>query len=118
MENFYRTLNVVPTASPDEIKKAINRDRRVWSNRTNAPQIERRQEAERMVKQLDEAEQVLLDPARRQQYDYALQAMPVNQSQINESVPGGQRDWVQEGRRLLITGNIPDALYAGTKATE
>ena len=38
-------------------------------NRTNAPQIERRQEAERMVKLLEEAEGVLLDSGKRSQYD-------------------------------------------------
>ncbi len=50
MVNYYNILNLSPTANEDEIRKAINRELRLWSNRTNAPQIERRQEAERMVR--------------------------------------------------------------------
>lgn len=118
MENYYRTLNIAPTATDEEIKKAILRDRRLWSNRTNAPDLERRQEAERMVTLLANAEQILLDPARKQQYDLALRAAPVDQPQANQTKAGEQHDWVREGRRFLSDGDIPSALYAATQATQ
>ena len=84
MENYYRELNIAPTATEEEIKKAILRERRLWSNRTNAPDLERKQEAERKVALLANAEQVLLDPARKQQYDHALRTAPVDQPQVNQ----------------------------------
>lgn len=124
MEDYYRALKVASTAPPDEIKKAIRREMRVWSNRTNAPQIERRQEAERMVKLLEEAEAVLLDPASRLEYDRALTTAPAEQPQVSHAQPAAaqgsaaEQDMVQEGWRLLISGNIPDALYMATRATQ
>ena len=39
----------------DAIRSAINRELRVWSQRTNAPEIDKRQVAERKIKLLEEA---------------------------------------------------------------
>jgi Flp pilus assembly protein TadD len=118
MVNYYNQLKVSPTASDEEIKKAINRELRVWSNRTNAPQMERRQEAEKMVKQLEEAERILLDAAKRKDYDLQLKTAPTEERHVDEAVVRDTADLVQEGWRLLIQGNIPDALFVATKATE
>lgn len=71
-KNYYRHLNLSQTASPDEIKKALHREFRTWTLRVNAAKLEDRQEAERMVKLLEEAESILLDPARRTAYDKEL----------------------------------------------
>jgi tetratricopeptide (TPR) repeat protein len=118
MINFYNLLKVSTTAAEEEIKKAINRELRVWSNRTNAPQIERRQEAERMVKQLEEAERILLDAARRKEYDLQLQAAPTPTGRVDETVIHEGVDLVQEGWRLLIAGNIAEAIFVATQATQ
>jgi tetratricopeptide (TPR) repeat protein len=118
VEDYYRALKIAPTATDEEVKKAVLRERRLWSNRTNAPDLERRQEADRMVKLLDMAEQTLLDPTRRSQYDLALRTAPINQPQVNQANAGEQHDWVREGRRFLSDGDIPSALYAATQATQ
>jgi hypothetical protein len=86
MANLYNLLKVSPTASEEEIKKAINQELRVWSNRTNAPQIERRKEAERMLNHLEDAKRILLDAAKRKQYDLHLQTTPAATPRINEGV--------------------------------
>ena len=117
-QNLYRALNVPQTASVDELKKAINRELRLWSNRTNAPQIERRQEAERMVKLLEQAEAILLDPAQRAAYDRQLSSAPAEQREVREGDLSGRADLVQEARRLLVEGNIPDAMFVAEKATQ
>ena len=117
-QNLYRVLNVPQTASVDELKKAINKELRLWSNRTNARQIERRQEAERMVKLLEQAEAILLDPAQRAAYDRQLMSAPTEQREVQEGDLSGKADLVQEARRLLIEGNIPDALYVAERATQ
>lgn len=118
MEDYYRALNIAPTTPENEIKKAILRERRLWSNRTNAPDLERKQEAERMVTLLANAEQILLDPIRKQQYDQALRMVPVGQPQVNRTNASDQQDWIREGRRFLSDGDIPNALYAATQATQ
>lgn len=73
MENYYEILDVSPDGSVDEIQKKLYQQMRIWSHRTNAPQMERRQEAERMVRLLEEIEEILLDEHRRAEYDQQLQ---------------------------------------------
>jgi tetratricopeptide (TPR) repeat protein len=80
--------------------------------------MEIRQEAERMVKQLEEAERILLDAARRKEYDLQLQTAPPPTGRVDESVIHEGVDLVQEGWRLLIAGNIAEAIYVATQATQ
>ncbi len=117
-QNYYRVLNLAPTASADEIRKAISRELRLWSNRTNAPDIARRQEAERMVRILGEAEAVLLDDAKRKAYDRDLSSLPSETREVGDTELDNQSDLIAEAWRLLTNGEIPDALYVATKATE
>jgi tetratricopeptide (TPR) repeat protein len=109
-------LNIAPTATENEVKRAILRDRRLWSNRTNTPDLEHKQDAEHMVALLAKAEQILLDSTKRLQYDLALRTVPINQSQAKREKTGGQHNWVCEGWRFLRNGDIPNALYAATQA--
>jgi DnaJ-class molecular chaperone len=118
MENYYKILNVQPTAKDTELKEAIHTALRRWSNRTNAPQMDRRQEAERMVKLLEEAETILLNPAKRTEYDRNLKNAPLSVPHENRGAVDSATNLIDEGRRLLAEGNIGDALYAATKATE
>lgn len=75
MLNYYELFGVSPSADTSEIKKIIHQQMRLWSHRTNAPQIERRQEAERMVRVLEEMEEILLDEAKRDVYDTELRSV-------------------------------------------
>jgi Flp pilus assembly protein TadD len=118
VENYYRVLNISPTASPDDIRKAIIKELRLWSNRTNAPQIERRQEAERMVQVLEEAEGILLDAAKKAEYDRNLRNVPEPTRQVQDDDLSPSADLVAEGWRLLIAGQVADALYVATRATQ
>ena len=118
MVNYYNVLKVSQSASTDDLRNAINRELRLWSNRTNAPQIERRQEAERMVKILEEAESILLDETKRSEYNRKLTTAPSEERKIDDQDIAGKEDLVKEGWRLLIDDNVPDALYVATKATE
>src|SRR5207245_4227974 len=118
MQNFYKIINAQPTAKDGDIKKALHETLRLWSNRTNAPQIDRRQEAERMVKLLEEAETILLNPAKRAEYDRNLKSAPPPVPTENRGAGDSATNLIEEGRRVLAQGNIGDALYAATKATE
>ena len=116
--NYYKILNLAPTASEAEIKKALHEALRLWINRNNAPQTDRRQEAKRMVKLLEEAETVLLNAAKRAEYDRQQKNAPQQEAATDKSVLDAVQDLVAEGRKLLAEGNIVDALYVATKATE
>ncbi len=118
MQNYYKILNIAPTANEAEVKKALHTALRLWSNRTNAPQIDRRQEAERMVKILEEAEAILLNSSKRADYDKQLKNAPRQEATTDKAVLDAAQDLVAEGRKLLADGNIGDALYVATKATE
>jgi len=118
MQNYYKLLNIAPTANEAEIKNAVHIALRLWSNRTNAPQLDRRQEAERMVKLLEEAEAILLNLSKRTEYDKQLKNAPRQEAATDKAVLDAAQDLVAECRKLLADGNIGDALYVATKATE
>lgn len=118
MQNFYQILNVEQTAKEPEIKEAIRNALRLWTNRTNAPQMDRRQEAERTVKLIEEAETTLLNAAKRAEYDQKLRSAPSDEGATDHKTLEAAKDLIAEGRRLLGDGNIADALYVATKATE
>ena len=118
MQNYYAELNLTPTASEEDIKKAINREARVWHNRTNSPNMQQRQEAERMVMLLDEAEKILLNDSKREEYDRQLKNAPKQEQQMGESEIDGEENLVELGWKLLINGEVADAMYVARKATD
>lgn len=118
MQNYYQLINVSPTSNENEIKKALHEAARLWSNRTNAPQMNRRQEAECKLKMIEEAETTLLNAAKRAEYDKQLKNAPRPQASADKAVLDAAQDLVAEGRKLLADGNIGDTLYVATKATE
>lgn len=118
MNNYYALLGLEATATVEEIRKAIHRDQRLWANRTNAPDLQRKQEAERRVTLLDEAEAVLLDAAKRPAYDRDLRAQESSKS--SQPVPelATTANPVEEARQLLESGRFADALYLAQRASE
>lgn len=66
---LYELLGLGPGASDEAIRSAVTDQRRTWRRRTTSPDIAVRQEAERRMQRLDDAERTLLDPARRHVYD-------------------------------------------------
>jgi tetratricopeptide (TPR) repeat protein len=117
--NYYQLLEIRPTATDDEVKKALLKKQRYWNTRaTNTSDLPRRQEAERNVKLLTEAALILRDPVRRQEYDQKLRMAPPEHPHINETQTAAQQDWVSEGRRFLSEGDLYSALAAANRATQ
>jgi len=117
MDNFYKLLNVSQSADADEIKEAIRREQKNWLKRTSLTQTEKRQEAERMIRVLDEAEAVLLNDLKRKKYDSKLVTGETAPSSVDRAALDQAGDLVSEGWRLLVGGSVADAMYLAGKAT-
>lgn len=72
MTDYYKLLNVEPSASTDEIQAAIKKVRRVWNTRSTNPNANIRAEAEQCIRDIAQAEKILLDAGERAKYDIAL----------------------------------------------
>jgi curved DNA-binding protein len=63
-KDYYKTLGVSKTASAEEIKKAYRK-----LARQHHPDVNRKPEAEKRFKEINEANEVLSDPEKRRRYD-------------------------------------------------
>lgn len=72
MTDYYKLLNIEPSASADEIQAAIKKVRRVWNTRSTNPNADIRTEAEQCIRDIAQAEKILLDAGERAKYDIAL----------------------------------------------
>lgn len=61
-DDHLRRLKLLPNASEKEIRAALTRELRIWTQRVNSPKLELHQEAERLIGTLEAAEKVLLGP--------------------------------------------------------
>jgi tetratricopeptide (TPR) repeat protein len=119
--DYYKLLNVSRNASDDEINTALAKALRTWTLRTNHPQLEVRQDAERKIKSLEEAQVVLLEKTKRSEYDRKLvvsDASGTEESSLDDANLGDKTRLVEEGWKALTDGNVADALFLATKATE
>jgi tetratricopeptide (TPR) repeat protein len=111
--NLYEVLQVGQTASTDEIRKAITRQRRQWIKRQGSADPGRRAEAEARVRDIDRAEKVLLDPKERAAFDRELAEYRP------PAGPAGQDngiDWLDRARAYLDQDNPNAANYAAREA--
>lgn len=94
MVNYYELLEISQNADKTTIEQAIRRTRRVWNNRANNPDVTIRAEAERRVKEIAEAEKILLDENKRKEYDLQLNQEP--KTEIEDQNPTNNCDWEEE----------------------
>jgi tetratricopeptide (TPR) repeat protein len=112
--NFYTLLSVAETADAEVIIKAIRDQRRTWNKRAGQSDPVKRAQAEERIRQIAEAERVLLDPSRRSRFD---QDVKVYRPEATSSSPdGGSRDWMANAREFFEQGNAPSAYYAAREA--
>jgi Flp pilus assembly protein TadD len=103
--DLYTLLELPSGASDDEIRKAITAQRRIWRRRTTAPDIAARQEAERRMQALDDAERELLDRVPPQP-----EAPP--------EPAGLAREWLVRAAEQLANGDSDMAVYTARRAVE
>lgn len=115
MENYYLLLKVEQSASEDEIRNALQREQRSLVDLANAQDVSRQMEAQQQVKLLDEAELVLLDAARRRDYDARLANHASNHNSQDTSDLPGTDTAVEQVRQLLDSGRVADAVDIAQK---
>jgi hypothetical protein len=87
-DDYYALFNLPPLATTDRIQSALKEAYRLWSRRANnSPTIEARHEAERKLILIEAAESILLNPAKRQAYDVALQSRRSKQNATSRPLP-------------------------------
>lgn len=116
MENYYLLLKVEQSASADEIRNALQREQNILADLTNAPDVSRQMEAQQQVKLLEEAELVLLDAARRRDYDTRLTNHASNHSPQDASDLPGSNNAAEDVQQLLDSGRVADAVDLAQKA--
>ena len=68
-KDYYRILGVKENATYDQIKKAYRRAALRWHPDKNTDSEEQKREAEKMFRDVNEANSVLSDPTKRSEYD-------------------------------------------------
>ena len=95
MVNYYELLEISQDADKITIEQAIRKARRIWNNRANNPDITIRAEAEKHVKEVAEAEKILLDLSKRQAYEEQLRQSSQTVVEKKQSV-NDNYDWEKE----------------------
>lgn len=94
MVNYYELLGIAQDANRITIEQAIKKTRRLWNNRANNPDASIRAEAERHVREIAEAEKILLNEAKREEYNLQLLQQPIDS--VVEPPKGGNSNWEEE----------------------
>lgn len=116
--NYYEILEVAPSADDEAIVAAAKKMRRVWAKRQGLADQERRHEAELRMRHIAEAERMLLDEARRGQYDQQLATYkPPISSGPTLDLTNTAEGWLERTEAFLHIGDSHSANYAAREAT-
>jgi len=118
MTNYYSLLGIESDVSEESIREAIKKERRRWNQRSSHPKQEIRTEAEQRVRQIAEAENILLDTTKREQYDKKLSNSSERESS-HMPLPSGEKDWVEITKYYYKeNNNLNSAAYAAREAIQ
>lgn len=116
MTDYYGLLGISKGAQNTEVQKAIRDARRKWTARQNNSSAEIRAEAEQAMRDIADAERILLNPSKRADYDQQLEqsqrkrpgdtwTLPVED--VNTPQP---EDWLSHALQLIQTSSWPDVV--------
>lgn len=122
MINYYQELNIDSNLKSEQLSEALKNAQRKWIGRTNAPDLNRRQEAERKVSIIEDAQKVLLDEKKREEYDSQLKnSVPSKNEAPNLNVNQNSTSsdsLIQQAWDLINLGRYADAIMVARRATE
>ncbi|CAH0247602.1 tetratricopeptide repeat protein [Microbacterium sp. Bi128] len=118
--DFYEILSLPETADADRIREAIRGQRRIWNKRAGQSDVVQKSVAEQRIRDLADAERVLLDASARRTYDSTRvqdkARAGAESAAATRSTSEGARDWLAEARTFYATGNAHAANYAAREA--
>lgn len=117
MPHFYDLLQISPTASDEEIRQAIGSQLRVWNQRTNSSDTERRNEADKMCQLLYEAERTLLSPEQRMAYNQQVLLVPTSDA-TDSKLTDQIQDLLRRAKWALQESNHTEALECALAVTK
>lgn len=122
MINYYQELNINENLQGEELKKELKNLQRKWIGRTNAPDLNRRQDAKRKVQTIVEAEKILLDDIKRKEYDNQLQQNSnrngqETQQETYNANSNNVEELIQTAWNLINESKRADAIMVARQAT-
>lgn len=122
MINYYEVLNLDSNLVGNEFKKEWNKMQKKWLNRQNAHILQHRQEAERLLGIIQEAEKVLLDERSRQEYDQKIANANTNtrerqETSYQEEPAANIEDLMNEAWDFIANNRYADAIAVSKYAT-
>ncbi|WP_033827583.1 DnaJ domain-containing protein [Bacillus andreraoultii] len=126
MNNYYELLELHMDASESEIREKIKTELSKWRKRVNAPDPQRQRLASERMELLQEAEETLLNPENRTQYDLHLQQSMAPQQEYRAAIEEVDNptqlsladQLIGEANNLINQNNIADAIVYAKRATE
>jgi len=114
--NFYEILpGIVETSNEAAIRKAIREQRQIWNKRAAQADPVKREQAQKRVRDLGEAERVLLDANKKRAFDQRAREYRPQQNTAAQA-EGETRDWLVVAREYFDRGNFASAYYAAREA--
>lgn len=120
MTDYYDLLDLNMDATQDAIEEQIAAEMNKWRKRVNAPNAERRREAEEKQELLQKAKEILEDPQARRAYDKKLlgEQNNSNENQSAEPSNSNQSNLEELKRRLRFFEDEGSYKEAATVAGE
>jgi len=115
--NYYEVLGLRQDMPVGALDEALKKLQRKWQSRTNAPSLERRQEAENMLQLVLEAKEHLTSEDKKEKYDKKLKKMKP-QKQVEAVVMEGQSAaaLIEGAKERIASHKIAEALLMLKKA--
>lgn len=114
--NFYDILpGVNETSDAAAIRKEIRDQRQIWNKRAAQADPVKREQAQKRIRDLAEAERVLLDADRKRTFDQQARHQR-STTTAGAAGPSDGRDWLSQARAYFDGGNAASAYYASREA--
>ncbi|THV42457.1 hypothetical protein [Glycomyces buryatensis] len=117
MDDLYAVIGIAPSSTAEAIETKIKEQARLWNKRVNSPDINKRHEAENMIRLLDQARATLLDEAKRAEYDREL-AADQSRRLPEQAAPTAGINWLDRAETALARNDYSSAAYAARQARE
>jgi Flp pilus assembly protein TadD len=114
--NFYEILpGIVETSNGEAIRKAIREQRQIWNKRAAQADPVKREIAQKRIRNLGEAERILLDKDKKRAFDQQVRNYHPQDDTVAKGSTG-VRDWMSDAREYFNHGNFAAAYYAAREA--